>query len=79
MGKRKLKENLQDYVWSPEVRRIIPLKAGYVYINDVTGKLNHVRIDSERFQELIQELSKNLTSAQMEKELARVRHHNPTN
>ena len=37
---------------SGDVRRIVPLKANYVYVNDHLGKLHHVNRDSQKFVDL---------------------------
>jgi hypothetical protein len=40
------------YQPSGDVKRIIPLKANYAYLNDHLGKLHHLERDSEQFVKL---------------------------
>lgn len=73
MGKRKHKAKLGEYVWSPDIRRIIPLDKGrHCYINDVKGKLHHVKVDTEEFNSLVKDLSDNLSEPKMQEELGRI-------
>lgn len=37
---------------SGDVRRIVPLKANYAYLNDHLGKLHHLNRDSDEFIQL---------------------------
>lgn len=57
MGKKKGKLKKGEYEWSGDVRRIIPLKNNYCYIQDEKGKLHHLTRDSEEFYTLVRHLN----------------------
>lgn len=56
MGKKKAKGKKGEYEWSSDLRRIIPLKNNYCYINDEKGKTQHLKRDSEEFYTLVKHL-----------------------
>jgi hypothetical protein len=53
MGKKKAKGKKGEYEWSSDLRRIIPLKNNYCYVNDDKGKTLHLERDSEEFYAII--------------------------
>lgn len=56
MGKKKAKGKKGEYEWSSDLRRIIPLKNNYCYVNDEKGKTQHLKRDSEEFYTLARHL-----------------------
>jgi hypothetical protein len=68
MGKKKAKGKKGEYEWSSDLRRIIPLKNNYCYVNDEKGKTHHLRRDSEEFYTLIKHLDE-VMNGRLTKEL----------
>ena len=56
MSKRKAKGKKGEYEWSGDLRRIIPLRNGYCYVNDEKGKTPRMKNDSEEFYTLAKHL-----------------------
>lgn len=56
MGKKKGKLKKGDYEWTGDLRRIIPLKNNYCYVNDEKGKTPRMKRDSEEFYTLARHL-----------------------
>lgn len=54
-GSKKVKKG--EYEWSGEIRRIIPLKNNYCYVQDEKGKLHHLERDSTEFYALAKRLN----------------------
>lgn len=68
MGKKKGKLKKGEYEWSGDVRRIIPLKNNYCYVQDEKGKLHHLTRDSEEFYSLAKHLNE-VMNGKISKEL----------
>lgn len=67
MGK-KAKGKKGEYEWSGDLKRIIPLKNNYCYINDEKGKTPKLKRDSEDFYTLIKHLNE-VMNGKIEREL----------
>lgn len=73
MGKRRVKGKLGEYGWSSELSRIVPLQGGWCYLRDVkVGKTYHLKVGSDRFNELVAELTEVLGEKRMAEELKKV-------
>jgi hypothetical protein len=57
MGAKKSKSKKGEYEWSGDLRRIIPLKNNYCYVNDDKGKTPRMKRDSEDFYALALKLN----------------------